>query len=105
MFSQECNHLRFVPIFAAAGPLNKDRGPTLDSRRSNLFEGIPKTSEKLPVSQDLLHSVRTTRHVVVLPRATSRARAREPETRSKAPKIVRADDFCLLGGEVDLLSD
>eukprot|EP00972_Heterocapsa_arctica_P062256 9178025-Heterocapsa_arctica.AAC.1 len=54
---------------------------------------------------DLLHGSFATRHFVVFPRTTSRAGAREPKTSRETPKAFRAQDSCLLGGEVNLLSD
>eukprot|EP00972_Heterocapsa_arctica_P023873 3516472-Heterocapsa_arctica.AAC.1 len=68
----------------------------IDAPRSiagrNPLEGGPEHSEYLPMALDLLHSSLTSTHAVVLPRTTSRARTREPQTAGETPKIVSTDD-------------
>eukprot|EP00972_Heterocapsa_arctica_P102797 15151459-Heterocapsa_arctica.AAC.1 len=54
---------------------------------------------------NLLHGSLSALHVVILPRPTSRARAREPEAAGETPKVVSAESCSFLGSEVNLLSD
>eukprot|EP00972_Heterocapsa_arctica_P072118 10651555-Heterocapsa_arctica.AAC.1 len=100
---QESNDFAFLPILAKAGPLDKDGRSALNCRDRIPFEGNPKTPEQGPMRFNLLRGSFATRHIVVLPRTTSRAWAREPKTRSETPKAFGAQDGLLLGGEINLL--
>eukprot|EP00972_Heterocapsa_arctica_P057986 8554982-Heterocapsa_arctica.AAC.1 len=68
------------------GPDNNDRRPAGNSRYSNRFEDISKHPENLPVSLNLSNGGSPASHVVILPRTTTRARAREPQTAGEVPK-------------------
>ncbi len=85
IFAKESDDFTFLPICATAWPFDEDRRTAMDSRYSNLLKDQPKHAKLFPMPEDFFDGFRSASHVIVLPRATARARAREPQTMGRTP--------------------
>jgi hypothetical protein len=78
IFAKESDDFSFLPICATAWSFDEDRRAAMDSRYSNLLKYRPTHAKLFPMPEDLFDGCRSTSHIIVLPRATTRTRAREP---------------------------